>query len=73
MIYMIVYAFYIWIALADIPPLIRYKQWKTLCMTGIIFSLGFVITIMYLANYSFPSPMMWLDSLFRSLHLAYGP
>jgi hypothetical protein len=66
-----VVAAFVIIALIDFPPLARKKKTRELVALGVLFAAAFVFAALEVLQVPVPSPMLLLDSLFKSMGLSY--
>lgn len=62
---------FLYIALRDLLPLFREKKMRELALVGALFVFALAYSILQYRRFPIPSPMLLLDSLFKSVGLSY--
>jgi len=61
------------IALADIAPVIRAKEWNALVAVLVVFVPALVLAVLPIAGVEVPSILILIGDVFKALGLSYNP
>lgn len=59
------------IALIDLPPLIRKKEWKDVAAFGIVFGLALVVSVLNELKVPIPSTILTADKWMKQIGIHY--